>query len=73
MDGSEVAGPAPPDVSSRAGQLQLLILFDLRRIVLRPWWLDPEEERVLITVSRSGYFVYWAFVKQMLFGDGRGP
>ena len=73
MDDSEVAGPAPPDVSTIAGQRQLLIMFDIRRIVLRPWYLAQKEELVLITVSRSGYFVYWSYVKKQLFPDGRGP
>ena len=48
-------------------------MFDIRRIVLRPWYLAQKEELVLITVSRSGYFVYWSYVKKQLFPDGRGP
>ena len=72
MDDPEVEGPSPPDVSTLAGQRQLLIMFVIRRIVLRQWLLEPADERVLFTVSRSGYLVYWPFVKQQLFSDGGG-
>ena len=65
-----MARPALPEVDTRFGQLQLGIMFDITRIVLRPLFLHEKDERVLFTVSRSGYHVYWAFVRKLLFGNG---
>ena len=70
MDGPRLARPALPEVDSRLGQLQLGIMFDIYRIVLHPLFLHEKDERVFFTVSRSGYHVYWAYVKKFLFGNG---
>ena len=72
MDGSALEGPALPDVSSDEGQHQLNIILSIRRIVLRRWLLDPADERIIITVSRSGYAVYWSFVRSQILSDGGG-
>ena len=66
MDGSVLARPALPDVSSDEGQHQLNIILSFRRIVLRRGLLDPDDERVVGTVSRSGYAVWWSFVRQQV-------
>ena len=72
MDDSALQGPALPDVSSAEGQHQLNIILSIRRIVLRRWLLDPADDRIIITVSRSGYAVYWSFVRSQILSDRGG-
>ena len=72
MDGSVLAWPAFPDVCSDEGQHQLNIILSISRIVLRRALLDPADERVIATVSHSGYAVFWSFVRMQVFSDGSG-
>ena len=72
MDGSALAWPAFPDVCSDEGQHQLNILLSIRRIVFRRGLLAPDDERIIGTVSRSGYAVWWSSVRQQVFSVGSG-
>ena len=66
MDGSVLARPALPDVSSEEGQHQLNIILSIRRVVLHRGLLDPDDGLVIGTLSGSGYAVWWSFVKQQI-------
>ena len=70
MDGPREAWPALPDLSTSHGKQQFGILLDICRTVLRTLLLHEKDEHILLTVSRSGYIVYWTHVKSLLSDGG---
>ena len=70
MDGPREAWPALPDLSTIHGQQQFSLLLDICRTVLRTLLLHEKDELILLTVSRSGYLVYWTHVKTFIFDAG---
>ena len=65
MDDPIVARPALPSMDSEEAQHQLNIVLSIRACVLNKGFLGPEDGLIIASVSRSGFAVWWSFVKWM--------
>ena len=60
-------------MDSEEAQHQLHIMLSIRACVLNKGFLGPEDGLTLATVSRSGFAVWWSFVKWICDSEGLCP
>ena len=73
MNDARVARPSLPSMDSEESHHQLSIMFCIRSCVLNRGFLGPDDGLILATVSRSGFAVWWSFVKWICDREGLCP